>query len=56
MVLFDFNNYSSNILNSPLVPVPNLKSITFSPLGPVQSPLEIEEKSFFLGSCIGPNA
>jgi hypothetical protein len=36
--------YSLNILSSPLVPVLNPKSTTFSPLGPVLSPVEIEEK------------
>jgi hypothetical protein len=45
------NFYSSNILNSPLVPVLKPKSTNFSPLVPVQSPQEIDEKiskkSFF---------
>jgi hypothetical protein len=39
------NFYSSNILNSPLVPVLNPKSTTFSHLVPVQGPQEIEEKN-----------
>ena len=37
------NFYSSNILNSPLVPVLNPKSTTFSHLVPVQRPQEIDE-------------
>jgi hypothetical protein len=54
MVLFGFstgtkseklNSYSPNILKSPLVPVLNPKSTTFSPLVPVQSIQEIEEKN-----------
>jgi hypothetical protein len=36
--------YSSNILNSSIGPGLNPKSITFSPLVPVQSPQEIEIK------------
>jgi hypothetical protein len=48
------NFYSTNILNSPLVPSPNPKITTFSPLVPVQSPQENEEiiskKVLFLGS------
>jgi hypothetical protein len=39
------NFYSSNIINSPLVPVLNPKSTTFSHLVPVQSSQEIEEKN-----------
>jgi hypothetical protein len=39
------NLYSSIILNSLLVTVLNSKSITFSPLLPVQRPQEIEEKN-----------
>jgi hypothetical protein len=35
----------SNILNSPLVPVLNPKSKSFSQLVPVQRPQEIEEKN-----------
>jgi hypothetical protein len=52
------NFYSSNILNSLLVPVLNPKSTTLSPLVPVQSRQEIEEKNskkVFLGICTGPN-
>ena len=48
----------SNIINSPLEPVPNPKSTTFSPLVPVQRPQEIDEKKskkVFLGICTGPN-
>jgi hypothetical protein len=48
--------YSSNILNSLLVPLLNSKSTTFSPLVPVQSLQEIEEKNSkkgFLGICTG---
>jgi hypothetical protein len=52
------NFYSSNILNSLLVPVLNPKSTNFWPLVPVQSTLKIEEKNskkFFLGFCtFGP--
>jgi hypothetical protein len=50
--------YSSNILNSSLVPVLNPKIITFSHLVPVQSSQEIEvknSKKVFLGICTGPN-
>jgi hypothetical protein len=46
------NFYSSNILNSPLVPALNPKSTTFSPLVQVQSPQEIQEnnsKKVFFG-------
>jgi hypothetical protein len=53
------NFYSINILNSPLVPVLDPKSKTFSPLVPVQRPQEIDEKNskkdFFLDICTGPN-
>jgi hypothetical protein len=54
VVLFGFDTgtkseklkcYSSNILNSLLVPVLNPKSSTYLPLVPVQSPQEIEEKN-----------
>jgi hypothetical protein len=38
-------NYSSNLLNSPLVPVLSPKCTTFSHSVPVQRPLEIEEKN-----------
>jgi hypothetical protein len=43
------NFYSSNIQNSPLVPVLNPKSTTFSPLVLVQRPQEIEEKKSIFG-------
>jgi hypothetical protein len=52
------NFYSSNILNSPLVPELYLKSTTFFTSIPVQSLQEIEEKyskKVFLGICTGPN-
>jgi hypothetical protein len=53
------NFYSSNILNSLLVPVLNPKCTTFSHLVPVQRPQEIEDlknsKNVFLGICTGPN-
>jgi hypothetical protein len=68
VVLFGFCNgtkceklnfYSSNILNSPLVPVLSPKSTTFTPLVSVLSPQEIDEKNskkvFFGGICTGPN-
>jgi hypothetical protein len=52
------NFYSSNILNSPLVPALNPKRTTFSPLVPLQSSQEIGEKNskevYFLGICTGP--
>jgi hypothetical protein len=56
LVLFGFsigtkgeklNFYSSNILNSPLIPVLNPKRTTFLPLVPVQRPQGIDEKNFF---------
>jgi hypothetical protein len=49
---------SENFNFSLLVPVLNPKITTFSPLVPVQSPQEIEEKNskkLFLGIYIGPN-
>jgi hypothetical protein len=49
--------YSSNILNSSLVPVLNPKSTSFLLLIPVQRPQEIDERNLkFLGICTGPNA
>jgi hypothetical protein len=62
VVLFGFSTgnkseklkcYTTNILNSPLVPVLNPKSTTFSHLVPVQrSP---NSKKYFFDICIGPN-
>jgi hypothetical protein len=47
------NFYSSNFLNSPLVPVLNPKSTSFSDLLPVQRPQEIEEKNSKKVFCYG---
>jgi hypothetical protein len=52
------NFYPSNIHNSPILPVLNAKSTTFSPLVPVLNPQEIEEKNSkksFFGFYPGPN-
>jgi hypothetical protein len=45
------NFYATNFLNSPLVPVLNPKSITFSHLVPVQRPQEIDEKNSKKAFC-----
>jgi hypothetical protein len=45
LFMHEFLNLNSNIHNSPLGPVQNPKSTTFSLFIPVQNPQEIEEKN-----------
>jgi hypothetical protein len=48
-----FNFHTTNILNSPLVPILNPKSTTFSPWVPVQRPQEKKSKKVFFGYFYG---